>query len=203
MAFRKACRRVLVTLLSAFLLLTALVALYGARVRASARALINSAKGIRTTADAERQIRAWRGIPLVEVIDEKPDRFGDRNYNVRLMNAILWRLGLVPPTMVGTTITMHEGDLRSVTVVMSTGWKPNTTSGLWLQEWFGSGMSRSFHVGQSRRPWGATVEFSSDLPEPQRGRAFALNADCLVKLGGCTNAETLLPGVWQLGTAPQ
>ncbi|MGO8792470.1 MAG: hypothetical protein ACLQVL_34495 [Terriglobia bacterium] len=203
MAFRKTSRRVLTALLSAFLLFAALAVLDGVWVRASARALIESAKDIRTTADAERQISVWRGSTLAEVIEERPNRFGEQNYTIRLTNSILWRIRVVPPTVLGMTIIMRRGDLRSIIVVMTSGWRPNTTSGVWVQEWFDSDASGTFHVGLSRRPLSGTVEFSSSIPEPERSKAFALNADCFVNLGGCGSAEDILPGVWQLGTAPQ
>jgi hypothetical protein len=203
MAFRITYRRVLAALLSAFFVVAGVAVLDGMWVRASARALLKSAKDIRTTADAKRQIGKWRGTPLAEVIEEKPDRFGEQNYTIRLTNTILWRLRVVPPTILGTTLTMRGGELRSIIVVMWSGWRPDTTSGVWVQEWFDSNASRIFHVGMSRKPLSGTVEFSSSIPEPERSKAFGLNADCFVKLGGCRSAEDILPGVWQLGAAPQ
>jgi hypothetical protein len=99
------------------------------------------------------------------------------------------------------TITMRDGELRSIILVMFTGREPNTTSGVWVQEWFDSGAVNDFHVNQKDRPWKATVELSSAVPEAEREKAFALNAECFVRPKGCRSAEDILPAVWQLAAA--
>lgn len=205
MAGRITYRRVRVALLLAFFLFTAVLVLYGAYLRSSAKALINSAKDIRSTADAQRQIAAWRGRPLVEVVDEQPQTpvlGGDQSYEVALLNTVLSKLRIARPTMAQMTITMRGGKLRSIFLLMWSGREPSPP-GVLIMEWFIPDPSRRFHVDGHVRPWRGLVEFSSDLPEPQRVKAFAFNPDCFVKLGGCKSAEDILPGVWQLATAHQ
>lgn len=93
-------------------------------------------------------------------------------------------------------ITMRGGKLRSVNLLMVNG----PTTGVGITEWFIADPSKRFHVDYHQRPWGSHVEFPWNLPEPQRVKAFAFNAGCLVKPGGRKRAEDILPGVWQMGT---
>lgn len=190
--------RIFLLLVAAIVLLAAGVTVYAARVGSTARALIASASEIRSTADAERQIAAWRARSAPSFSQESSAPGGDHTYNIQVENGLLHRLRIVPPTMVGMTIGMRNGDLRYIILVMFTGRNPNTTSGVWVQEWFGSDAAESLHVNGSDRPWKATVDFSSAVPESQRGKAFSFNTRCFVQLGGCKSAEEILPGVWEL-----
>jgi hypothetical protein len=112
------------------------------------------------------------------------------------VNLAIAHLRVVEPTGIIVGITMRDGKLRCVTVVESTGWSP--AASVLIQEWFGEGIPNRFRVGRSRRPSAATVEFRSSLADDQRTRAFAFNTSCLVRPGGCKNAEDILHGVWQL-----
>lgn len=193
-------RRVLTVLFAGFCLLTAVLLVYAVRLRASAQALIKSASEIQSTADAQRQIATWRNRSGRKFGEEGSVQRGDHSYDIRVENSLLHLLRVAPPAMVGMTVTMHDGQLRSVILAMITGREPNATSGVWVQEWFDFGTSKDFRVNQKGRPWKATVEFSSTVPEAERQRAFALNVECLVKPTGCRSAEDILPPVWHLIT---
>lgn len=191
-------RRALAVLVAALFLIAVGLAAYAVRVRACAQSLINSASQIHTVADAEREITAWRKRSDVR-LNEETSHDGDHSYDIRADNSLLYRLHIAPPTMVGMTITVRDGQLRSIILAMFTGREPNTTSGVWVQEWFESGAASNLHVNDKDKPWKATIEFSSSAPKVARERAFALNAECFVRPGGCRSAEKILPGVWELG----
>ena len=172
------------------------IAVYLAHVRASASALINSAREIRTTSDAEREIAAWKRRSGNHFWQESDQPGGDHNYDAQIANLAIARLHLVRPTAVTVGITMRSGRLRCVTVIEMTGWQP--VAAVEINEWFDSGMPTRIHVTLSHRPLSATVEFPSSLLEDQRTKPFALNTSCLVQRGECKNAQDILPGIWQL-----
>jgi hypothetical protein len=191
---------VLVALFAVVASLGLAIAVYLAHVRASATALINSAREIRTKADAEREIAAWRERSGKDFWEESNHAGGDHNYDALIGNFAVARFPFVQPTGVTVGITMRDGQLRCVTVVESTGWRP--VASVDIQEWFDEGMPNRFHVGQRRRPYAATVEFPSSLSDDQRTKAFAVDTNCLVRPRGCKSAEDILPGVWQFESAP-
>lgn len=172
--------------------------MYAAHVRSSAQALINSAKAIRSTADAEREIEIWQRRSAESAWEQTSSQGGDHSFNTRVENGLLHRLHICPPTAAALTITMRDGQLRNIILVVFTGSESNTTPGVWVQEWFDSGTATDFYVKQKDKPWRATVEFSSSVPEAGREKAFALNAECFVTPGGCKSAQEFLPDVWQL-----
>jgi len=183
---------------SLLLLLLGVVA-YAARVSSSAGALIRVANEIHSTADAEREIAALRNRSGWSLWHEQSTAQGEQVYNIHVENGLLHRVRLVPPAMVGMTLLLHDGKLRSIILTMFSGRYPSTTSGVWVQEWFAPDTASSFHVNDNGRPWKATIDFSSTLPQAQRDKALSLNSKCLVRPGGCQSAEDILPGVWQLG----
>ena len=195
MAGRITYRRVAKALLLALSLFVAGLIVYGACLRATAKALINSAKEIRTTADAEREIAAWRGRHLVTFDDELVGPGGDKQYSVLVLNTLLSKLRIIQPRMLAMTILMRSGMLRLVWLDLVDG-----SMAISIMEWFIPDSSMRFHV-HPHRPWSAVVEFSADLPDRQRNKAFAFNASCLVKPWDCDKAEDILPGVWQLEAA--
>jgi hypothetical protein len=172
------------------------IAVYLVHVRASAKALIDSAREIRTTADAEREIAAWKKRSGKDFWRESDNPGGDHNYDALIVNLAIARLRLVEPTGVLVDITMRDGKLRCVTVMESVGWYGVAL--VQIQEWFDEDMPNRFRVSRNRRPSAASVEFPSSLPDDQRIKAFAVNANCLVRPGGCKNADDILPGVWEL-----
>lgn len=196
---RKWFRPAVVVLVVVIGLLALGIMIYAAHIRTSATALIKSAREIRSTADAQREIAAWRSRSGTQFWEESDHLGGDHNYDAHVDNIFLSRLRIVEPTNVTLGVTMNDGKLRSVTLVMFTGRLPSTTSGVWIQEWFDSRAVGDLRVNAKDRPWKATVEFSSVVPEPQREEAFALNTKCFVRPGGCKSAEDVLPAVWKLG----
>jgi hypothetical protein len=192
-------RRALIVLVTGIILLMIGLVSYSVRVWSTANGLVASAAEIRSTADAKRQIAVWRNRSGRSFSEETSPNGKDRSYDVGVENGLLHRLRIVPPTMVGMTVTMRNGELCFIILTMFTGWNPNTTSGVWVQEWFGPGAVDGFHVNAKDRPWKATVEFSSAVQESDRMRAFALNTVCFVRPGGCRSAEDILPGVWSSG----
>jgi hypothetical protein len=105
-------RRVATALLLAITLFAAALLVYGACLRATAKALIKSAREIRSTADAEREIASWRGRRLTNFYEEPtlpPDLGGDKVYAVQVPNTALSRLRLVRPAWVGMAIRFRSG----------------------------------------------------------------------------------------------
>ena len=192
-------RRVRTALLLVLSLFMAVLVIYGACLQATAKALIMSAKEIRTTADAERQITVWRGRRLVTFSDEPIELGGDKVYAVQVLNSILSKLRIVQPRSLEMTIRMRGGKLRSVWLVFING----PAYGTAIAEWFVPDPRMRLHVERRLRPWAAYVEFPADLSDHQRNKAFAFNANCLVKPWDCKQAEDVLPGVWRLDAAPR
>lgn len=158
-------------------LLALCVATYLNHLRSTATALINSAQEIRTKADAEREITAWRTRSGKDFWGESDHPGDDHNYDAQIVNLPIARLHIVEPTGVTVGVTMRDGELRSVTVIESTGWYP--VASVWIQEWFDEKMPHHFHMSGKGRPYATTVEFPSSLPEEQRKRAFAVGTKVL------------------------
>jgi hypothetical protein len=177
------------------------IVLYAVRVHASAAALIESASKIHSTADADREIAKWRMQSGNQFWEESDHPGGDHDYNAQVENLLISRLRIVEPTEVTMGITMRGGKLRCVTIVMTTGRKPSTTSSVWIQEWFDVEGASLIHVNAKGRPWKAIVDLTSTVPDAQRQKTLRLNTRCFVKPGGCRSAEEILPNVWQLATA--
>jgi hypothetical protein len=170
---------------------------YAIRLDASAKALIDSASKIRTTADAKQEVAIWRNRSDCSFWENATTSAGDQSYDIHVENGLISRLGVTRPAMVGVTVALRNGELRYVTLVMFSGKSPSSTAGVWIQEWFGLGTAGNFRIDRKDRPRKATIEFSSLIPESDRKRAFGLNANCFVRFGGCKSAEDILPGVWQ------
>jgi hypothetical protein len=173
------------------------IAAYVSRVQASATALIKSARVIRTTADAEREIAAWRRRSGNEFWVESRDG-SEKTYKAQIVNGLA-RLGFVELTNVTVDITMHDGNLRRITVTEWTAWYPLVS--VWIQEWFDAGLGglpNRLFIGRTGKPSVAVAVFPSSLRDDQRTRAFAFNTKCLVQPSLCKTAEDILPGVWQL-----
>ncbi len=169
---------------------------YLERLHAVASAFITSAYEIRTKADADREIAAWRKRFGKDFWKESDHPGGDHNYDAQIVNLTLARLHVVQPTGVTVGITMRDGQLWSVAVIESTGWYP--VASVWVQEWFDEKIPKRVRVLGHRRPYDAWVEFPASLPEDQRKKAFALNTNCLVSPRICRTEEEILPGISQL-----
>lgn len=173
------------------------IAAYLSHVQASATALIRSARVIRTTADAEREIAAWRRRSGDEFWVESGEG-SEKTYKAQIANGIA-RLGFVELTEVTVDVTMHDGNLRRITVTEWTAWYPLVS--VWIQEWFDAGLGgvpNRLSISRIGKPSAAAVVFSSSLRDDQRTRAFAFNTKCLVQPSLCKTAEDILPGVWHL-----
>jgi hypothetical protein len=180
----------------ALVLLIGGLATYLGHIRSTATELIASAREIRTTQDAEREIAAWKVRAGNDFWTESDHPGGDHNYDASIVNLPIARMRVVEPTVVRVGIAMNGGKLRNVAVIESTGWYP--VASVWIQEWFDTDMPNRFHVTNKGRPSRAILEFPSTLPDIERRKAFAVNTACLVKPRGCRSAEDILPDVWQL-----
>jgi hypothetical protein len=161
----------------------------------SARALINSASEIRTTADAEREIAAWKKRSGNEFWVESRD-VSEKTYKAEITNFKIARLGIMELTGVVLEVTMLRGKLLTITVAETTGSYP--LASVWMREWFDGGLPNRFFVSRTGYPSAAVVSFPSSVSENQRARVFALNTNCFVRASACKTAENILPGVWQL-----
>lgn len=173
------------------------IAAYLSHVQASATALIKSARVIHTTADAEREIAAWRRRSGNEFWVESREG-SEKTYKAQIVNGIA-RLGFVELTEVTVDVTMHDGNLRRITVTEWTAWYPLVS--VWIQEWFDAGLGgvpNRLLISRTGKPSGAAVIFPSSLRDDQRTKAFAFNTKCLVQPSLCKTAEDILPGVWRL-----
>ena len=173
------------------------IAAYLTHVQASATALIKSARVIRTTADAEREIAAWRRRSGNEFWVESREA-SEKSYKAQIVNGIA-RLGFVQLTDVTVDLTMHDGRLRRITITEWTATYPLVS--VWIQEWFDAGLGgvpNRLSISRIGKPFAAAVVFSSSLRDDQRTRAFAFNTKCLVQPSLCKTAEDILPGVWHL-----
>src|SRR5438876_279719 len=127
--------RVLIAVFAlAVLLLVGGTATYLAHIRGMATALIASAREIRTTQDAEREIAAWKARAGNEFWVESDHPGGDHNYDAQIVNLSIARFRVVQPTGVTVGLTMRDRKLHNVTVIESTGWYP--VASVWIQEWF-------------------------------------------------------------------
>jgi hypothetical protein len=189
--------RVFFWLITGWLVLAATLALYCVRLRSSAQDLIDAAGGITSSSDIQQLVDNLRSRTGVVFWKNGAQSNGEETYEFRIENTLLHRLHLLPPAMLGVTIAIQGGKLHSLSVVMFSGRQPSTTSGVWIQEWFGDS-TREFRVNDNRRPSKATVDFTSGMSGVLKKKAFQLNANCLVKLRGCRSAEEILPGVWNL-----
>ncbi len=112
------------------------IAAYLSHVQTSATALIKSARVIRTTADADREIAVWRRRSGNEFWVESRDG-SEKTYKAQIVNG-LTRLGFVELTNVTVDVTMHDGNLRRITVTEWIAWYPLVS--VWIQEWFDAGL---------------------------------------------------------------
>jgi len=192
-------RRILVTIGAVILLLLIAAFTYAIYERSSAGALVDTARQIRSTEDAEREIAAWRKRSGQKFWEESDHPGGDHNYDGQIENLVISRFHIVAPAAITLGVTMRGGKLRCVTLIMQSGRCP--TGSVWIQEWIDSGTAEDFHISETHRPRQAFVEFSSSMPDTQREKAFGLNLNCFVRISGCNTAEEILPNVWRLPRA--
>jgi hypothetical protein len=191
-------RRLLIPFLGVSVSFVIAVAAYAIWARIAAVEVIESAAGIHSTADAEREVSLWQKRRGFGYVESSNPRFGDVAYQVHADNRLLHRVSVLSPTFVGMTIDLRNGQLNHITVVMFSG-RDLRPAGVWIQEWFGSVGSARIRVNDGDKPLAATVDLSSGAPEGVRRRAFALNVNCFVELRGCRAANEILPHVWEIG----
>src|SRR5260370_10656125 len=141
---------------------------YAGRISVAARALINSARAIRTTADAEREMTAWKRRSGNKFWVERRDVAPEKTYKAEIVNLGIARLGFVESAGATLEITMHDRTLRGVTVTEWTASYPLVS--VWIQEWFNAGLPnpglpKRLYVGRTGQPHTATVVFPSSLPD--------------------------------------
>src|SRR5215469_7832599 len=67
---------------------------YATHIRQTATALIESARDIRTTADAQREIAAWKNRSGQQFWQESDHPGGDHNYDAQIDNILLSHFGV-------------------------------------------------------------------------------------------------------------
>jgi hypothetical protein len=172
-------------------------AAYAIHLYASAKALINSTREIRTTADAEREIADWKKRSGNQFWVESR-AFSEKTYKAEIVNLQMARLGLMELTGVTVEVAFQRGKLLTITVAETTGWYP--LASVWMREWFDVGVQNRLLVSRTGYPSAAVVSFPSSVSENQRSKVFALNTSCLVRPSVCKTAADVLPDVWQLET---
>jgi hypothetical protein len=173
-----------------------IVSSYKTHVRGAAQNVIESAENIRSITDAQRHLKTWRQLSTFRETNS-PDGRG-RAYQVEVTNYWLSRLKLAPSAGLLGEIVVYDDELKAVVLGMYTG--PDGHS-VWVQEEFSPEASDGMVVNANRdnagRPWRAIATFPAKLPQPEREKAFRFDANCLVKLGGCKDAEEIHPDIWQ------
>jgi len=170
------------------------IAAYAIHFCASAKALIDSASEIRTTADAEHEYVKWRKRLGKESWMESDDSGRGRNYYARIVNRAIAHLHIVGPSEVSVRVTVRDGELLCLTVDISTPVAPVV-----IQEWFRPGMQNRFTLCYIKGAVPiARVQFPSSLPDAQRRNGFAVRTRCLVLPRGCDSGEDVLPVIRDL-----
>ena len=188
-------RSVVATLLVVILLHVIGVIVYAVRVRASAQALIQSATGIRSVADADRLVSAWGESSFrSHTVFHSRER---HEYQFEVRSGVLTTLHLVPSTGVLLQVTIAPGKYQRVVLGMYTD-----RASVWVQDdSTASDSSVQSQPDKSGLPMKVTVMLGSGVDESTRARAFAFNPNCLMRVGGCSNAEQILSSVRQLQSA--
>src|SRR6267154_2842993 len=167
-------------------------AAYAIHVCASAAALIDSAREIRTTADAEREFAKWRKRLGKESWMEIKDSGRGGNYYARIVNRAIARLHIVEPSEVMVRVTVREGELLCVTVDISTPVAP-----VMIQEWFKPGMQNRFTLSYIKDAVPISrVQFPSSLRDAQRRNGFAVRTRCLVLPHGVAGELLFSSSAW-------
>src|SRR5438445_13302856 len=106
--FTRAVRKGLAVLVASAALFGAGIVVYLTHIREVATALISSARNIRTKADAEREIAAWRKRSGKDFWQESDHPGGDHNYDAQIENIAIAHLRIVEPTVLTVGITIRD-----------------------------------------------------------------------------------------------
>jgi len=173
------------------------LAAYAIHLRRSARALIDAAAKIQTTTDAEREIAIWRQRLPRDYSESRSADGRGRAFQFQMSNYLLSKFRLVPKTGTLLQVTTSSGQLSEVLLGMYT-----EKSSVWAQEEFSEKEPEQFNVSFQRdgsgKPIKTILMFTSNLAATKREGAFAFDANCLVRPGGCRSAEEILPTLPQL-----
>jgi hypothetical protein len=189
---RIAVRSVLATLFVVALLHIAGMIAYAVRVRASAQALIQSAREIHSVADADRLASTWgessfRGHTAFHSRER-------HEYQFEVRSGLLTTFHLVPSTGILLQVTLVPDQRQRVVLGMYTD-----QSSVWVQDdSTAANSSVQSQPDPSGSPKKAVVILGAGADESTRARAFAFNPNCLAKLGGCSDAQQILSTVRQL-----
>jgi len=178
-----------------------LAAAYSIRLQRSARAILDSAVQIRTTADAAREVAWWR------------KRFGNNYqeyqngdyhcYQVILYpSPLLTLMRMVHATDLNVMAATQDGTLHHIIVSMSSG-RPGEVSSVWVGESFASHKRNGLVVDGTEIPGYALVTTGVSLTADQtddttRMEAFALDTHCFLPWHRCGRPEDILPTLTML-----
>lgn len=115
-------------------------------------------------------------------------------------NDWLYRLHLAPHTRLTCTLGVSDGILAYRRVFLTSG-NTSAVSGAFIEEQTSlpKGVPEPFSVSRqwegSGERWRVHVEMTADATADQHRIAYGLNLKCLSKLGGCRDAQQLLPTV--------
>jgi len=185
-------RSVFATLLVVVLLHIAGVIAYGVRVRASAQTLIKSAREVHSVADADRLASTWGESSFrTHTVFHSRER---HEYQFEVRSGLLTTFHLVPSTGVLLQLTIVPNHRQRVALGMYTD-----QSSVWVQDDSTAATSSvQSQPDPSGLPKKLVVILGAEADESTRARAFAFNANCLTKVGGCSNVQQMLSSVQQL-----
>lgn len=196
----KGVRKGLLFCVSGIVVFAVVIGIYAIHLRNSAQTLIASARQIRSAADAEVQIAMWRRKFSGEYSEYTEGNQG-RVYQVQLDNRLLSWLHIIPSTVLFVSVGMQERSLGDVLVLLATEANGQRSASVHVI-FGGKTLSRNPNVlsvngtvDASGRPKSTVVELTSQVPPAEKEKAFAFDARCLVKLGGCKDAAEILPSV--------
>jgi hypothetical protein len=170
-----------------------IMAIYAFYIRHTATELVKSARQIRSGEEARRVIDEWK-VRLPGQYSAAPDGNG---YRFELNNGWLSTFRIVPRTGIQLQVVNSPTQLQLVTIGMY-----NNKASVWVQEDFSASGVGQLHISSEQNILGkiskAVVMFDKDQSKTTQSLAFALDPDCLVRVGGCDAAETMLPTIKQL-----
>jgi len=119
-------------------------------------------------------------------------------YSFEFKNTWLRILGLAPSTRLTCTLRVREGilDLREC-LFISGNTSASFAASIWEMPHLPQGVPEPFHVSRqwSGARWRVYVQLTPEATSEQRRIAYSLNLDCLSRIGGCEDAQQLLPSV--------
>jgi hypothetical protein len=122
-------------------------------------------------------------------------------------NRWLRRLRLAPYVTFTCTLGIADGVLKYRRMILSSG-NTSASSGAFIEERLSpiGGITQPFYIARqwegSGKRWRVHVELTPEATVEEHKMAYALNLTCLSRIGGCKDAQQLLPSLsWEVGTA--